>query len=798
LVAVVAAVVLGFPGIASAQSSFTAAGSAEQVYVTGLPGSASASLISPSGKTVATQSADSLGGLLFRNVTPGAGYRVSSGGQTSDPVTVHDDSAAPWDPGIYNQTISDNGYQYLTTRDGTQLAIDVHPPTSPAGEPGVPSGVTLPPLPGGLGGEFTPPYPTLIEYSGYGYADPAGPVSGIAVLANLMGFAVVDVNMRGTGCSGGAFDFFEPLQNLDGYDVIETIAHQPWVLDHKVGMMGISYGAISQLFTAQLDPPDLEAISPLSTIDATATTLYPGGILNDGFAVAWADQRQQEAQPAPAPGTQPYATTQIQNGDQTCKANQVLHGEAASLPAKIAANSHYVPSVADPLDPISFVHKINVPVFMACQWEDEQTGGHCPDLAQHFTGTKLKWFNFTNGAHIDSLDPYTYDHWYDFLQLFVAHKAPIENAAITQAAAPVFYQAGFGVPSNDIDTLPPDPIQTIPTYSAALSAFEALPEVQVLFDNGAGKKPTGQFSPGDPYPGFVADFSSFPIPGTKARTWYFSPGGKLGSRPPAHEAINWYTSNAKALPANDYSGQNTETGGLWGNASQWQWDWKPNPSGTAVSYVSPPLRSNTVVIGAGAVHLWVRSATKDVDLMATISEVRPDGKETFVQNGWIRASERKLSTNASNLLKQPSTLLEPIPSELASDVRSMPKNKFVEVVIPLYYEGHAYRAGSRIRVTIAAPNGTQPIWSFAHTVPKGTDKVEIAFSKSMPSSLILPVVPGVGVPTPLPACPSLRNEPCRTYVPITNRVAAVTASRHKRRKHRTPSRRARRSVGFTG
>ncbi len=148
-----------------------------------------------------------------------------------------------------------------------------------------------------------------------------------------MGFAVVDVNMRGTGCSGGAFDYFEPLQNLDGYDVIETIAHQPWVLDHKVGMMGISYGAISQLFTAQLDPPDLEAISPLSTIDATATTLYPGGILNTGFAVPWAQQRQQEAQPAGQglQGTQPYAETQIKDGDQTCKANQVLHGEAANL-----------------------------------------------------------------------------------------------------------------------------------------------------------------------------------------------------------------------------------------------------------------------------------------------------------------------------------------------------------------------------------------------------------------------------------------------------------------------------------
>ncbi len=59
----------------------------------------------------------------------------------------------------------------------------------------------------------TAPYPTLIEYSGYGYANPAGPENGIAILANLMGLAVVDVNMRGTGCSGGAYDFFEPLQN---------------------------------------------------------------------------------------------------------------------------------------------------------------------------------------------------------------------------------------------------------------------------------------------------------------------------------------------------------------------------------------------------------------------------------------------------------------------------------------------------------------------------------------------------------------------------------------------------------
>src|SRR4030081_1669288 len=107
-------------------------------------------------------------------------------------------------------------------------------------------------------------------------------------------------------------------------------------------MMGISYGGIRQLFTAQNDPPSLAAISPLSVIDNTQTTLYPGGILNTGFAVAWAKQRIHDAEPASRKGAQPWAYQRIQQGDQTCKANQALHGEAVNLLAKIRANSHYV------------------------------------------------------------------------------------------------------------------------------------------------------------------------------------------------------------------------------------------------------------------------------------------------------------------------------------------------------------------------------------------------------------------------------------------------------------------------
>jgi hypothetical protein len=388
-------------------------------------------------------------------------------------------------------------------------------------------------------------------------------------------------------------------------------------------------------------------------------------------------------------------------------------------------------------------------------------------LAQHFTGTTKKWFTYTNGAHIDSLDPYTYDRMYDFFELFVANKAPIENAAPVQAAAPVVYKEAMGLPEGDVVTLPPDPIQTQPTYAMALAEFEKIPSVRVLFDNGAGEAPPGgTTAAGNPYPGFEQAFSAFPVPGTAAREWFLGPHGALNNQPATAKGVDSYTSDAHALPPNDYSG-GTGTGGLWGNASEWSWNWVQNPAGSAVSYVSEPLTENTVAVGAGAIHLWVKSSTPDVDLLATVSEVSPAGNETFVQNGWMRASERALAKTSTNIFKQTPTLLEPIPSFKKNT--PMPAGRFVAITIPLYFEGHVYRAGSRVRLTIAGPNGTQPIWSSTATQPEGTTAaVSIEFSAAKAASLILPIVPGVSVPTPQPACPSLRNENCRSYQAYVN------------------------------
>jgi predicted acyl esterase len=283
-----------------------------------------------------------------------------------------------------------------------------------------------------------------------------------------------------------------------------------------------------------------------------------------------------------------------------------------------------------------------------------------------------------------------------------------------------------------------------------LAAFERIPAIRIRFDNGAGGS-----QPGAPLSGFEQSFAAFPLPGTQAVSWYLGAGGALAPGATSLPGVDGFAWNPRARPATDFSG-NTGAGGLWGATPAYRW--APNPPGTALSYETPPLTSNVVVVGAGSLHAWIVASARDVDLQVTVSEVRPDGLETYVQSGWLRASERKLAPGSS--------LLEPVLSLRRADAAPLPRGRFTRVTVPLYFEGHVYRAGSRIRITISAPGGDQPTWGFADLVPHGRATVRLVHSEAMPSRLVLPVVPGVAVPTGLPPCPGLRGEPCRPYVAL--------------------------------
>lgn len=713
---------------AAAPATFTARGSVEQVDVThAVPGDAIE--LRQGDDVVRSATVDDLGSMLFRDLTPGDGYTVvehdGSGDQEVGPLHVMSQTETP-PQSLYSDQHLNDGFGYIKTRDGTELSVTVHLPGPP--DQG--------------------PYPTVVEYSGYDPSNPSSPQPSSEIM-QLLGYATVGVNIRGTGCSGGAFWYFEPLQSLDGYDVIETVAAQPWVAHGRVGMVGISYPGISQLFVAQTRPPHLAAIAPLSVIaDTYHSTLYPGGIFNDGFALSWAQDRVNAAKPYGEGWEQGIVDQGGPNGAQ-CAENQLLRHENEDLIADIDQHPYYESPQEDLLAPMTFVDKINVPVFMGGAWQDEQTGGQFSVMWNQFTepSSKLKFFA-TNGTHVDSLVA-EFNRWFEFEEFYVAQRIP-QIPPLIRLFGPSLIASQLGIPGI---TFEPDRFTSYPNYDAALAAYEAEPSVRILLQNGAGDPA----NPGSPNGTSELDFASWPPPQTVPTTLYFQPDQQLAAQRPTAAATGGrgftsYVYDPNAKPRTDFSGSSTD---IWGPSPAY--DWETLPLGKALAFDSPPLTQQTVMAGSGSVDLWLRSTAPDTDLEVTLTELRPDGQELYVQNGWLRASHRALDASKS-------TVLQPWHSDTQADAAPLPAGQFVEARVALFPFAHVFNAGSRIRITVEAPGGNRPFWTFADLAANGTVTNDIAHSWRYPSKVVLPVIGGATAPTALPPCGSLRGEPCRPTV----------------------------------
>lgn len=95
------------------------------------------------------------------------------------------------------------------------------------------------------------------------------------------GYASLLVDLRGLGSSEGvAWEVGDPREGIDGAEIVEWAAAQPWC-DGSVGMWGMSYGGITSFKTAALRPPHLKAIVPMNgCLDHYDDLLYPGGCFN--------------------------------------------------------------------------------------------------------------------------------------------------------------------------------------------------------------------------------------------------------------------------------------------------------------------------------------------------------------------------------------------------------------------------------------------------------------------------------------------------------------------------------------
>jgi predicted acyl esterase len=728
--------------------------SVEQLHVTHAEPGIELRVVDAGGTELMRGTTDALGSLIFRLIPAADGYSVeeTSGAEREairELAVVSIEGSLPAQS-FYDEQVIEPGYGYLTTRDGTTLSIYV----------------TLPgPIEDG-------PYPTIISYSGYEPSKPGGslgdqydlggldletlcptfpvicdaPNSPEGVLGGFLGFATVGVNMRGTGCSGGAYDFFEPLQILDGYDAIEAIAAQDWVLGNKVAQTGLSYPGISQLWVAQSQPPSLAAITPLSILANTAdSTLRPGGIANDGFAYNWALNVLDGA----IPYGKGWEQGLVDAGDEVCEENQLLHGQLVNVIDKADLNPYYDAEIFDPLIPEKFVDQIEVPVFVTGAWQDEQTGGHFPALFDDFTGSPHLKFTMFNGVHADGYVPENLIYWGAFLDFYLREEVPMISTELRNAG-PLLFSALLG---DDLD-FPADPYTGFADYDEAFAAFQGEAPVRIQFEVGNST----DYITGAPQSAWTMEFDQWPPAEIEAQRWYLQADGSLSTLVPADDGggSSWHVDPEDARTT-------TLSGDI--NQPMPPWNWMPEQADTAAMFVSPPLDTDVVMVGPASADLWIRSSVGEADIEVNISEVRPDGQEMYVQSGWLRASERAIDATLA-------TDLRPVHTHAETDLEPVPADEWVEARIEVFPFAHVFRVGSRIRISVDTPGSSRPEWKFIlHTSQTVDARISVGHTGEAPSSIMLPVIPDVAVPTLLPPCPSLRGQPCRAFTEFTNTPA---------------------------
>ena len=152
----------------------------------------------------------------------------------------------------------------VPVRDGTTLLADVHRPDADGRFPALIA---------------ASPYPRQIQDLGA----PMGFIeAGNTEFWVSRGYVHVIANVRGTGGSGGTFGFFDAQERHDMYDLVEWAAAQPWC-DGTVGMIGISYFAMTQLEAAVEKPPHLKAIFPVAVTADLFEAASHHGLVSSSF-----------------------------------------------------------------------------------------------------------------------------------------------------------------------------------------------------------------------------------------------------------------------------------------------------------------------------------------------------------------------------------------------------------------------------------------------------------------------------------------------------------------------------------
>jgi hypothetical protein len=234
--------------------------------------------------------------------------------------------------------------------------------------------------------------------------------------------------------------------------------------------------------------------------------------------------------------------------------------------------------------------------------------------------------------------------------------------------------------------------------------------VRLLMDSGAGEAGLGSIGAT-----WELGYDAWPVRELRRRRSRRRGPGRSPARRPAQTGQASYTPDPRARRAQTLPGPGARRGRVEGPAAVRV---APGRAGKGLGLHRPSQLARRSSSPPVVLDVRLRATARDTDLQVTLSEVRPDGRETYVQNGWLRASHRRLDPRRS-------TAVDPVPTHLREDAAPLPRGRTTLVRVPVFPVAHAFRAGSRIRVTVTAPGGDRPRWDFA-TVDRGRTRVTVA------------------------------------------------------------------------
>jgi putative CocE/NonD family hydrolase len=204
------------------------------------------------------------------------------------------------------------------------------------------------------------------------------------------------------------------------------------------------------------------------------------------------------------------------------------------------------------------------------------------------------------------------------------------------------------------------------------------------------------------------------------------------------------TSSAYRYPVRGPGVNDAVFGGAWDRLDP---DWQAG----SVAFTGPAIDRPMTLWGSASADLWVSTTARDTDLQVTVTDVRPDGQEQYLQRGWLRLSERKVDERQSTLT---------LPVQRATAEATSPVTPGLPVLARLEVRTfmHTFRPGSRIRIWVDAPSTTGQ-FGFGIVPDPATNR--IWHDRAHPSRVVFSRLDGTGGRSERARCGEVLLAPCR-------------------------------------